>query len=565
MHTGRGSLTIVMLTTFLFTNAQPATSYKIQKKITCNKAAVVSAHPLASSAGLKILLQGGNAIDAVIATQLALAVVYPGAGNLGGGGFMVAHFNNGKNFVLDYRETAPAKASRDMYLDSAGIPIKKLSLRGYLASGVPGTVAGLFASMKYARLPFKKLIAPAIVLAERGFAITDAQAQSFNKQRNEFLTYNKNHVAFVKNSPWKAGDILVQKDLAKTLERIRDNGQKGFYEGITAKLIADDMMNNRGIITMDDLKKYKAVHREVLSFEYKGYKILTMPLSSSGGILLQQMMKMVENRNLGKMGFHSPESVQLMIEVERRTFADRAQFLGDNDFVKVPLKRLLSFEYLQERMNDFTPGKAGNSIATKAGTIPVSEETTHISVADAEGNAVAVTTTLNDSYGSQVVINGAGFLMNNEMDDFSVKEGHPNMYGAVGNAANAISPGKRMLSAMTPTIVLKNKKPFIIVGTPGGTTIPTSVFQALINLLEFNLSPEEAINKPKFHHQWLPDSVFVEKDFPLSLCGKLQEMGYLIQPRLPIGRTELIYISTKENKRITAVADKRGDDDARGY
>jgi len=565
MQTGKGLLIIVLATSGILTNAQPVRKTISQKKIICSKAAVVSAHPLASKAGLDMLLHGGNAIDAVIAIQLALAVVYPGAGNIGGGGYMVAHLKNGKNVVLDYRETAPAKASRDMYLDSAGIPIKKLSLRGYLASGVPGTVAGLFACMKYAKLPFKKLIAPAIRLAEQGFAITDLQAINLNEQRNEFLTYNKQRVAFVKDSLWKAGDVLVQQDLANTLKRIRDNGQKGFYEGTTARLIADDMKNNNGIITTDDLKRYKATHREVLEFGYKGYEILTMPLSSSGGIMLQQMMKMIENRNIGKMGFHSPESVQLMIEVERRTFADRAQYLGDNDFVKVPLKKLLSFEYLQERMNDFTPGKAGSSIATKAGNIPVSEETTHISVIDGEGNAVSVTTTLNDSYGSQTVISGAGFLMNNEMDDFSVKEGYPNLYGAIGNAANAITPGKRMLSSMTPTIVLKNKKPYIIVGTPGGTTIPTSVFQSLVNILEFNLSSEDAVNKPKFHHQWLPDSVFIERDFPVAVAKKMEQMGYLIQPRSPIGRTELIYISSKGKKVITAIADKRGDDDARGY
>ncbi len=554
---------------FLHAQKIDAINYTIQKKVECKNGAVVSAHPLASKAGVQMLKQGGNSIDAAIATQLALAVVYPGAGNIGGGGFLVAHLNSGKNITIDYREKAPARASRDMYLDSAGNPLLKLSQNGHLAAGVPGTIAGLFASMKYAKLPFKKLIQPAIDLAEKGFAVTEAQAQSFNNTKKEFIALNTSLVAFVKDEPWKAGDILVQKDLANTLKRIRDQGQKGFYEGQTAKLIVAEMKKGKelaagreGIISLADLKNYKAKERKAIEFDYKDYHVITMPLPSSGGIILEQMMKMIEKRNIAAMKFQTAESVQLMTEVERRAYADRAEFLGDPDFVKVPTKILVSEKYLAQRMKDYEEGKAGNSKTTKAGEIKESEETTHLSVYDNVGNAVSVTTTLNGGYGSRTVISGAGFLLNNEMDDFSVKPGVPNMYGAVGNEKNAIAPSKRMLSSMTPTIVLKNKKPYLVVGTPGGTTIPTSVYQTLVNILEFGMTAEDAVNKPKFHHQWLPDEIFAEKDFDEGVKKQLEAMGYKVTSRGAIGRTEVIMLS---NKKITAAADKRGDDDAEGY
>jgi gamma-glutamyltranspeptidase/glutathione hydrolase len=317
-----------------------------------------------------------------------------------------------------------------------------------------------------------------------------------------------------------------------------------------------------GIISLDDLKQYQAKERTPLDFNYKGYQIITMPLPSSGGVILQQMLKMIEGRNIASMQFQTAASVQLMTEVERRAYADRAEFLGDPDFVKVPVKTLVSTEYLNDRMKDFEPGKAGNSKTTLAGTLKESEETTHLSVMDNDGNAVSVTTTLNGGYGSRTVVSGAGFLLNNEMDDFSVKPGVPNMYGAMGNEKNAIAPGKRMLSSMTPTIVLKDGLPYLVVGTPGGTTIPTSVFQTLVHMLEFNMSADDAVNKPKFHHQWLPDEISVERDFNEEAKNKLETMGYTVKKRGAIGRTEVIQI---KDKKITAVGDKRGDDDARGY
>ena len=540
--------------------------YKITKQVHAQHAAVVSAHALATDAGIQILKQGGNAFDAAIATQLALAVVYPGAGNLGGGGFLVARMSNGKNLAIDYRETAPARSSKDMFLDSAGNPITKLSLEGRLASGVPGTVAGLFATMKYAKLPFPKLIASAIKLAEKGFKLTHAQATDLNDSVEIFLKMNKNKIAFVKDVPWKAGDILVQTDLANTLKRIRDKGIKGFYEGETAKLIIAEMKGGNGIISSDDLKNYRAKERTAMQFSYRGLQIITMPLPSSGGIILQQLLKMTLQKELASYPFQSAESVQLMAEAERRAYADRAEYSGDPDFVKVPVKTLVSDAYLAERMKDHVPGKAGSSKITRGGIIKESEQTTHISIIDKEGNAVSVTTTLNDHFGSKTVISGAGFLMNNEMDDFSVKPGEANRYGAVGNDKNAIAPGKRMLSSMTPTVVLKNNKPYLVLGTPGGTTIPTSVFQTLVNITDYKMNPADAVNKPKFHHQWLPDKIFIEKDFSADTRDRLTEMGYTVTERTNIGRMELIMIENSKGKqRIIAIADKRGEDDAAGY
>ncbi|RYY30904.1 MAG: gamma-glutamyltransferase [Chitinophagaceae bacterium] len=537
-------------------------NYAAQKLVTGTKGAVVSAHPIASEVGLAILKEGGNAIDAAIATQLALAVVYPEAGNLGGGGFLVAHLHDGKRLAIDFREKAPGNAHRDMYLDSLGNANVDKSQNGHLAAGVPGTIAGAFAAHKYARLPFARLIQPAIELAEKGFRIGEREARGLNGTKSSFQKYNTVTPVFVKAESWKAGDTLIQTDLAQTLIRIRDKGMKGFYEGETARLIVEEMKRGNGIITLEDLKLYKASEREAVVFNYKGHDIITMPLPSSGGVLLPQMMKMIADQPIAEYGFHSWQAVQLMTEVERRAYADRAQYLGDVDYYKVPVAKLTSDAYARERMKDYSLNKAGSSKEIGAGVVPESEETTHLSIYDQEGNAVAVTTTLNGGYGSSTVVGGAGFLLNNEMDDFSVKPGVANMYGALGTAANAIEPGKRMLSSMTPTIVLKNQKPYIIVGTPGGTTITTSVFQSLVNLLEFNMSAEDAVNKPKFHHQWMPDEIMVEKGFPEEVQDKLKTMGYSIRIRGAIGRTELIVI---KDGRYEAVADNRGDDHAAGY
>jgi gamma-glutamyltranspeptidase/glutathione hydrolase len=538
--------------------------YTSQKVIHPSKGAVVCAHPLASRAGLLMMKKGGNAFDAAVATQFALAVVYPGAGNIGGGGFMVARKANGELVSLDYRETAPARASKNMYLDKGGNVIEGKSIHSPTASGVPGSVAGIFEMLQLAKLPLKDLIAPAIDMAERGFAITASEASSLNHLQEEFARYNTSPTAFQRSTPWKAGDTLVQGELAATLKRILKDGASGFYEGETARLITEEVKKGGGYIGIEDLKDYRAKWRAPHKFGYKDYDIVSMGPPSSGGILLHQMFGMIANRGLEGKKPLSPEAVQLMTEVERRAFADRAQWLGDADFYDVPVKAITSVEYLQKRMQDYQEGKAGSSDITKAGTLPAeSDQTTHISIVDNEGNAVAITTTLNSSYGCKTVVAGAGFLLNNEMDDFSAKPGVPNIYGAVGGEANAIVPGKRMLSSMTPTIVLKNGQVILVVGTPGGTTIPTSVFQTIVDVIDFNLSAEEAVNLPKFHHQWLPDNIRVEKNFPPATRSALQKMGYKLTDDSSIGRVEVIRVL--EDHTIEAVADSRGDDSAEGF
>ena len=539
-------------------------SYTVTKKAEGENGAVVSAHPLASRVGIGILKSGGNAFDAAIATQLALAVVYPNAGNLGGGGFLVASLPAGKTIALDYREMAPAAAHRDMYLDSLGNVMPNKSVIGHLSSGVPGTVAGLFATAQYAKLPMKELIAPAILLAEKGFVITAREAKGLNGIQEELETYNTRPSALQKKGGWKEGDTLFQPDLAQTLRRISKDGAKGFYEGRTAELVIEEMKRGGGIITLEDLKNYQAKWRTPHEFTYRGYRIVGMPMPSSGGTLLHQMMKMIEPWPISTYGFHTPESVQLMTEVERRAYADRAQHMGDADFYKVPADAIISDAYLRERMKDYEPGKSGNSQQVSAGQIiKESEQTTHLSVIDNDGNAVSVTTTLNNSYGSKTIVGGAGFLLNDEMDDFSVKPGVPNMYGAVGGEANAIAPGKRMLSSMAPTLVMKNDQPFLVVGTPGGTTIPTSVFQTLVNIIDFGMSTEDAVYRPKFHHQWLPDQIDIESTFPMETRTALEKMGYRINVRSSIGRTEVIRVLP--NGRFEAVADNRGDDGAEAF
>ncbi len=545
-------------------NAVNPYHYSIIKSKVFNHAAVACAHPLASAVGAEIMKRGGNAFDAAIATQLALAVVYSNAGNIGGGGFLVARKNNGTNVCIDYRETAPAKADRDMYLDKNGNAISALSQYGHQSSGVPGTVAGLFATLPYAKLSFKTLIQPAIDLAEYGYVITEREAIALNSVRESFIKNSTAPSVFVKEQKWKAGDTLIQKDLAETLKRIRDNGQKGFYEGTTAKLIVDEMKKGYGLISLSDLKNYTAKTRTALTFNYKGNTIIGMPPPSSGGIIICQLMKMIENKPVATYGFETVKTVQLMVEAERRAFADRAQYMGDPDFWKVPVKTLTSNEYIAKRMQDYDSTKATPSKEIKAGTIKESEETTHISIIDKDGNMVSITTTLNNSYGSRTVVNGAGFIMNDEMDDFSAKPGVANLYGAVGGEANAIAPGKRMLSSMTPTVVVdKNNHPYIVAGTPGGTTIPTSVFQTLVNIIDFEMNASDAVNKPKFHHQWLPDEIMTEKGFNEDVKKQLQAMGYKISERGAIGRTEVIKV-LNDGKREVA-GDRRGDDSVAGF
>ena len=525
-----------------------------------NKGVVVSAHPLASEAGVKVLKMGGNAYDAIIATQYALAVVYPQAGNIGGGGFLVGVKNTGEKFTLDYRETAPKKASRDMYIDKTGKANTDLSQNGRLAVGIPGSIAGFFATLKYGKLPMDKIIQPAIDLAEKGFAITEKEADMLNTHKESFQKHNSSSIIFVKSIPWKAGDILVQKELAETLKLIQKLGAKGFYEGKTAALLVAEMKKGNGIITIEDLKNYKVAERKALEFDYKGNNVVSMPLPSSGGILLAQMLRMASFENLEKYQQNSTPAVQIMVEAEIRAYADRAEYMGDPDFIQDKTSYLISDDYLKGRWKSFSFNKATPS--SEVGKIinqpKESTETTHISVIDKEGNAASVTTTLNGYYGSKVLVSGAGFFLNNEMDDFSIKPGVPNMFGAVGGEANSIQPNKRMLSSMAPTILLKNGKPFMVVGTPGGTTIPTSVYQSVVDIVDFKLNANISVNAPKFHHQWLPETVTVENNFPEATIAELKTKNYVVEKVKQIGKTEMIVID--DNGNIQAVADGRGDD-----
>ncbi len=549
---------------------KPATGYQSHKSIIVDKAAVSAAHPLATQVGIDVIKKGGNAIDAAIAVQLALAVVYPRAGNLGGGGFLVYRSGDGNEVsTLDFREKAPLAGSRDMYLDAAGNVINKKVQRGHLASGVPGTVDGCYKMFqKYSKLKdWKKLVQPAVDLAKYGFTITVSEANRLNDNKKDFKEYNTQTPVFIKTdgTEWKAGDVLIQKDLAHTLELIRDKGRAGFYEGEIADKIVAEMMRGGGIITYDDLKKYESTWRKPLLGNYRGYDLITMPPPSSGGIALMQLFGISENYPVGSYGFHSPESAHLMIEAERRVYADRAEHLGDADFYPVQVNKLLNKDYIKKRFSDFVPNKATPSSAVKHGDLSaVGEQTTHMSIVDTEGGAVSLTTTLNDNYGCRTVVGGAGFLLNNEMDDFSAKPGVPNIYGAIGGEANAIMPQKRPLSSMTPTIVTKEGKLFMVVGTPGGTTIITSVFQCITNVIDFKMSVTDAIQSKRFHSQWQPDVVMMEKDgLPMATQEKLKAMGHKIIERPYIGLVEAILMLP--NGKLEGVADNRSDDDVLGF
>lgn len=528
---------------------------------------VVSAHPQSSRIGVEILQRGGNAIDAAVATELALAVCYPEAGNIGGGGFMVIRTKDGNVDAIDYREKAPLKASRDMYLDASGIVMEGLSTDTHLASGVPGTIDGIIsAHSKYGKLPFKDLIQPAIDLAEKGFPLTRNQAQSLNGTREVFIERNVKWPVFVKDTLWKEGDLLKQPELAATLKLIRDHGRKGFYSGRTAELVVKEMKKGNGIISEQDLKEYKSFWRTPLIGYYRGYKVISICPPSGGGITLLQLLGISENYPLKEWGFHSPLAVHMMTEAMRRAFADRAEFLGDPDFITIPVEELLNQKYLNDRMKSFDSGKASLSSDIFHGSPEgyISEETTHYSVVDAAGNAVSTTTTLNGGYGNCIVVGGAGFLLNNQMDDFSVKPGFPNMYGLVGGEANSIKAGKRMLSSMTPTIVEKDGKLFLVVGSPGGSTIATSVYQVIINTIDFGMNIQDAVDAGRFHHQWLPDYIAYEKNSLDSITvRKLESMGHILKTRYAIGRVNAIMI--KPDGTIAGCADPRGDNVATGF
>ena len=532
-----------------------------------SKDMVVSASPQATSVGSQILAQGGNAIDAAVAIQFALAVTYPRAGNIGGGGFAVIRLQDGESRTLDFREKASRHASRDMYLDADKNVIQGLSLKGHMASGVPGTVHGMYRLHQWkGKLSWREVLQPAIDLAEKGYIVSELQASVLNRFHQQFLEVNRHDIPLIHKGGWKKGDRIYFSDLAQTLSRIRDKGSDGFYKGKTAQLIVQEMESGNGLIDYEDLERYQSKWRLPLIGQYKNYTVLTMPPPSSGGVALIQMLKGLEKVPLDNYSHNSSSYTHYLAEVEKRAYADRATFMGDPDFAPVPVNMLISDTYLKDRMDDIQKNKATPSSDIKEGNVEVIEsvETTHFSIVDREGNAVAITTTINSYFGSKVWIDGAGFFMNNEMDDFSAKPGVPNQFGLIGNEINSIQPEKRMLSSMTPTIVEKNKELYMVLGSPGGSTIITTVLQTLLNTTEFGMSMQEAVNAKRFHHQWMPDVILHETNtFSHDVLSKLRNMGYTFQDRGVIGNCDAIMVH-KDGLLEGAPDFTRGDNQAKG-
>ncbi len=556
---------IYIITILLVFNS--CTKKKHKTGLITQNAMVVSAREEASKIGVAILKKGGNAFDAMIATELALAVAYPYAGNLGGGGFMVFRKKNGETGALDYREKAPLASEKNMFLDDNGNIIKGKSTEGATAVGVPGTIAGVFAvHEKFGSLAMEEILEPVIALAKKGIVVTKKQELRIKKHKESFLKINTDSIIFSKN--WKENDTIKYNQLAKTLSRIQQNGRNEFYKGESAQKLVSFIQANGGIMSLEDLAKYKAVWREPIRFSYDDLTIISMSPPSSGGICLAQIMLAIEDFDLHEYGHNSPKTIQIITEASKRAYADRSFFLGDPDFVKIPVDTLIHKEYITKRMHNFSLTEATKSSNIKHGEINFkeSDETTHYSIVDPYGNAVSVTTTLNGAYGSKLYCSDLGFFLNNEMDDFSSKPGEPNMFGLIGAKANEIVPEKRMLSSMTPTIVEKNGSLWMVVGTPGGSTIITSVMQTILNVHEFNYSMQEAVNQPRFHHQWLPDEIKMEPvGFNNDIITALTEKGYKIdQKNGPIiGKVDAILILS--DGKLEAGADPRGDDKAIGF
>ena len=538
-----------------------------------DKAMVVSAHGLASQIGRDVLVAGGNAFDAAVAVNFALAVVYQQAGNIGGGGFMVYRLADGTDGALDFREKAPLAARRDMYLDADGSVIKDSSLRGHLAVGVPGTVAGMVvAHEKFGSLVWADLLTPAIKLARDGFVLSPKGARMFNRYQSDFSELNTHKPNVLQVGGWKAGDTARFPALADTLTRIAESDRNGFYKGPTAQMIVAEMDAGGGLITQADLDAYRPVWRAPIRFSYRGHEVISMPPPSSGGVALAQLLKGAEFYQVGRMGHNSAAHIHMMVELERRAYADRASYLGDPDFVDVPVERLVSNAYVQARMAAIDPWQKTDSTEIREGRVDRIEsvETTHVSIVDPAGNAVAMTTTLNGNFGSKVVVRGAGFFLNNEMDDFAIKPDHANQFGLLGNAQNAVAPGKRMLSSMTPTIVTKDGDLRLVVGTPGGATIITSVFQTIMNVVDFGMSAQQSVNARKAHSQWQPDMVMLERgtlSVPTQIGLMRRGHRLFVWPRFKyeLGRVEAVLIGADGGREGAADYTRGEDDRASGF
>jgi len=526
---------------------------------------VSSANELASEVGISVLKKGGNAIDAAVATAFALAVVYPQAGNIGGGGFIVAKLSDGKVFSLDFREKAPMLSSKTMFLDAEGNVVPDLSTMSHLAAGVPGSVAGLlYALEKYGTMKRSEVLSYAIILAESGFRINSELAYAINNHNNEFRQFQGS--AFIFGRRFAEGDIFVQKELASVLKDISEFGRDGFYKGRTADLIVTEMKRGNGIISYSDLENYKPVERNVLKGTYRDFDLITMGPPSSGGICLLYLLNILEMYDIKSLGYHNVYFVNILSEAMKQVYADRGEYMGDADFVSVPVSKLISKEYARARFENYVPGISVPSGKISRGEINVKDkpQTTHISVADSKGNMVALTTTLNDIFGNKIVVEGAGFLLNNEMDDFSVKPGYPNIYGLLGSDANSIEPGKRMLSSMTPTIIVKDGNPFFVIGSPGGGKIITSVLQTVVNLIDFGFDVHLAVDAPRIHHQLYPDILQFERDrLKQELINSLKDFGYELKQVSDFGRVEAILFDS--NGTMTGHSDRRGSGKALGY
>ena len=531
---------------------------------------VASRSPLASEVGAEVLEAGGNAVDAAVAVGFALAVTYPSAGNLGGGGFMVIRLADGRVVANDHREKAPGKAQRDMYLDENGAVVPGLSTASHLAVGVPGTVDGLLEVLaRHGTLTRQEVIAPALRLAKEGFPLPADLAAQFKRQREAFAPYPASVRAFSKagGTAFEAGDLFRQPDLAATLDRIAANGRAGFYAGITARLIVAEMGRGGGLVSAEDLSAYSSVWRTPVRGTYRGYEIASMPPPSSGGILLVQMLNMLEPYDVGALGAGAPATLHLMIEAERRAYADRAQHLGDPDFYQVPAAMLVDKRYARQRFADFDPAAANASAHVGAGAPWPAEspETTHVSALDAAGNAVAYTTTLNLGYGSKIVVAGGGFLLNNEMDDFSAKENTANAFGLLGGEANAIAPGKRMLSSMTPTILLRGGEPVLVTGSPGGSTIITTVLQVLVNFIDHGMGLDAAVAAPRVHHQWQPNRIVFEEGAMSAMAQQaLEERGHVNLMQIPFRLGDANSVM-RVGDELIGVADPRNAGAAAGF